>query len=88
MWSHMLCEILQTPDSSMTAEQSPSPEPSAECVVSEEGSSPLSVEGAHCVPSPEHATDTQPGAFTLDHVVCTQQPPLCTRAGRPVKPPA
>lgn len=57
-------------------------------MVSEVGLSPPSVERAHCVPSPGHASDAQPGAFTQDHVVRKQPPPLCTRAGRPVKPPA
>lgn len=85
---HAVSEILQTPVSSISAEQSPSPEPSAESVVSEVGPSLPSVERAHCVPSPEHASDAQLGAFAQDHVVCKQPPPLCTRAGRPVRPPA
>lgn len=84
---HAVSEILQTPVSSISAEQSLSPGPSVECVVSEVGSSPPSVERVHCVPSSEHASDAQPCAFTQDHVVCKQPPPLCTRAGRPVKPP-
>ncbi|XDV15563.1 hypothetical protein PO909_015619 [Leuciscus waleckii] len=84
---HAVSEILQTPVSSKSAEQSLSPGPPVESVVSEVGPSPPSVERAHCVSSPEYASDAQPGAVTQDHVVCKQPPPLCTRAGRSVKPP-
>lgn len=85
---HAVSGILQTSVPSISAQQPLSPRPSVECVVSEVEPSPPSVERAHCVPSPDHASDAQPGALAQDHVVCKQPPPLCTRAGRLVKPPA
>lgn len=85
---HAVCEILNTPDPSVLAAQLPSPEPPAEHVMSRTAPSQPSAANAQQVPSPVHVTDTQPGALTQDQAVCTQPPPLCTRAGRPIKPPA
>lgn len=84
---HAVCEILNTPGPSVIAAQLPSPPPS-EHVMSRTAPSQPSAADAQKVPSPVHATDTQPGALTQDQAVCTQPPPLCTRAGRPIKPPA
>ncbi|KAL4008609.1 hypothetical protein ACER0C_002461 [Sarotherodon galilaeus] len=63
----------------------PSPAPSVECVVSRSVSSQLLAEDAQHVLSPDLVTDTR--LSTEGHVVRTQPPPLCTRSGRPVKPP-
>ncbi|XP_075935390.1 uncharacterized protein LOC142935134 [Anarhichas minor] len=84
---HTMCEVLNTSNPSVQAAQLPSPGPPAGCVVSQEVPSQPSAEEALHIPSPKQATDTQLGALTQDHVVCAQPPPLCTRAGRPVKPP-
>lgn len=83
---HAMDEVLNTSDSSVQAAQLPSPEPLADSVVSQDAPSQPSAEEALQI-SPKQANDTQLGALTQDQVVCAQPPPLCTRAGRNVKPP-
>lgn len=80
-----MCEVLNPSDSSVRVAQLPS---TVECEVSQDASLQPSAERAHCVPSPNMATDTQLGAPTQGHVVSEQPLPLCTRAGRPIKLPA
>ncbi|KAL3999269.1 calcium/calmodulin-dependent serine protein kinase [Sarotherodon galilaeus] len=69
----------------LVVSQLPSPAPSVECVVSRSASSQLLAEDAQHVLSPDLVTDTR--LSTEGHVARTQPPPLCTRSGRPVKPP-
>lgn len=73
-------------DFSVHAAQLPSTKPPAECIEFQNALSLPLADKAHQVS--EHATDTQLDALTVDHVVCAQPPPVCTRLGRPVKPTA
>ncbi|KAM9360721.1 N-acetylglucosamine-1-phosphodiester alpha-N-acetylglucosaminidase-like [Symphorus nematophorus] len=57
---HAVCEILNASDPSVHIAQLPSPEPPAEHVTSQDASSPPSAAEAQQVPSPVHATVTQP----------------------------
>lgn len=82
---HTVSEVLDTSGLSVHAAQLPSPEPPTDCVELHNALFPPPVDKAPQVP--EHATDTQLNAFAPAHAVCAQPPPVCTRLGRPVKPP-